>query len=459
MFTMITKQISRWISLALSVWILATVLIFAYKIRAFELGLVGSGLVLAPIILPLLPLAVLLTNRVYKEFKLSLTTSIMQIVFFIGCFAFGATLLNDRASMYSGIALLAVIISLLLLAAKAAFAKTKNKYNDPKKRTITLLALAVVVWLPASLFVNPGWGTLMLFTPYVLIAFVPLLVLLANSWPARSEAIGRLTFAGEMLFLLLWASLGFLYVNGGDTEESTGSLLSKIFGGIWGNDFLIQLSPIALKLVAFLALALLPFIFLYKQGRSILFKVLPIAVTVVAMVFCVMLLFADDKNARNQAQPLTDVYDAIQKDVIDPAGGKAVSYEAVGVGLSEQLKCKPGARCPMIKVSWLVPVDKDKEWDFIWNAIQKEGYSNPDPVFPCFPGTLARGGDCSEWGLKSGSEIWVWVKPVDASKMPAQDVSPKQWRLLEVEITPYETNYIPRQGEVHTLDELNIPAR
>ena len=456
---MLTKKQSLWISLGIGVWLMVAMLIFASRQQLGGFGsITSSWLITAPVVLLLLPLLVPGTNTAYENFKLSRTTSIMQGVFFGLSFIFGIALLVNTNILVNLTLIGVAILSLIVVLVKASLERQKGMKKDVRKVIITLLAFAVVIWLPASLFLNPGWGTLMLLTPYALIALVPLLLLPSNATAARKERLLLSVFVVEVVFLILWASLGFLYVNGGDTDESLGSIVSKLLGGVWERDFLVQLSPILMKLAAWLALSLLPFVLFYKQGKSILFKVVPLGVAAAAIAFCLWSPYADDASLHKQAQPLKDASNAIQKDIISRAGGQLIKSEALGDGLMMQLKCGHSDTCPSVVATWIVPVEKGKEWAFVWDTIQREGYNNPDPVFPCFPGEIETGNSgCSTWGLRKGSEIHISIKRADQSQIPKQDVSPKVWRLVEARLTPYSNFYVPdRKGEVHSLEELNF---
>lgn len=313
------------------------------------------------------------------------------------------------------------------------------------------IILATVVWLPVSiLFVNPGWGTFLLFMPpYFVVPLVPLLLLIANSTPDRKKSFPAPVFAVELAFCILWASLAFFYVNGGDTTESIGSILSDTFGGVWGREFLIQLSPMLLQFAAYLAFALLPFIFLYKRDESRAAGVLlPIGLTIGLLAVVLSTPFMNDTRSKQETADLSGAMASFEQKVMSPAGAQSISSEISGEGLSGQLACESSYECSAVTKSWVVPVESGKEWNFIWDAIQKEGYRHPDPVFPC-RANISGGGECLTWGLKSGSEVFIKIKVPKAEQVPTQSVSPKEWRLVEVKITPYPEGPVRENGEIH----------
>lgn len=317
---------------------------------------------------------------------------------------------------------------------------------------MSYIILATVVWLPVSImFINPGWGTLMLFMPpYFMIPLVPLLLLAANSTPERKKSLPGPVFAVELAFCILWASLGFFYVNGGDTTESIGSILSDVFGGLWGREFLIQLSPMLLQLAAFMAFALLPFIFLYKENESrTVGKLLPAGLTVGLLAVALSTPFMNDTRSKQETADLSGAMTSFEQNVMSPAGAQNISAEVSGEGLSGQLACDRGYQCSAVTKSWVVPVDSNKDWKFIWDAIQEEGYRHPDPVFPCRL-NASSGGKCSTWGLKPGSEVFIEIKVPKDEQIPKQNVTPKEWRLVEVKILPYPDDVPLREnGEIH----------
>jgi hypothetical protein len=88
------------------------------------------------------------------------------------------------------------------------------------------LAILAALWLPFVLVLNPGWLSLILFSPFALISLLPLLILLFNkrTWPP--SAVYRRQRA---LFYTTWFLFGFFFTNFGDTEDSVQSFFSRLW--------------------------------------------------------------------------------------------------------------------------------------------------------------------------------------------------------------------------------------
>lgn len=139
-----------------------------------------------------------------------------------------------------------------------------------KRVVTTLLAGLATAWLPVVVaFLNPGWGSLLIFSPYVLLALLPLIPLALHKNYAASRMPWKF-FVGEIAFYIVWALIGFFFVNGGDTQESVGSLFSRWFGGIFGREYLNQLSGTLMMWSFILAAGLLIFLAIAarKPGNS-----------------------------------------------------------------------------------------------------------------------------------------------------------------------------------------------
>jgi hypothetical protein len=448
---MITKKLSLWLSLATGVILLIAMIGFAIRPEARGFGgMFTAWLIFTPIILLALPLLVPRFNVAYEGAKLSVTTSILQIVFFLSCLAFAGAIFFSKNIILNLVFLGVMLLSLLAVAIKSSAAQWRDSRRDAVKMIIvTALAFLVILWLPISVWVNPGWGTLLIYTPYALLSLVPFVLIIANTTRSRAKVLPTSVFFVELVFLILWASLAFWYVNGDDTDASMGSIISKVFGGIWGRDFLMQLSPIALKLSAFLALASLPLVIFYKQGKSkIWFVVLPIVLSGVGLLGCGWSLVVDDINSHKQAEMVKSADNLVERTILSSTtGSRLLEHRITGDGLLAQLSCKHDAvPCASSESAWAVPM-QGRSWDFVWGLIQKSGYVNPDPIFPCWSN------DCSEWGIKTGSEIRIVVKQIDSKDIPKADVGTKTWRRVEIHISPYDSPVNRSNGEIYDTSE------
>lgn len=94
------------------------------------------------------------------------------------------------------------------------------------KKSSAALAVITTIWLPLSLFLNPGWGTFLLFTPYALIALVPLVAYLVLFGRYSADTFPKLDGALQLIFYVSWIVIGLTLINGGDTQESVHSILT-----------------------------------------------------------------------------------------------------------------------------------------------------------------------------------------------------------------------------------------
>jgi hypothetical protein len=73
------------------------------------------------------------------------------------------------------------------------------------KKLVAALALLATIWLPASLFLNPGWLTLGILSPQAIVGLLPLMILVVNQthpaeklpqwtvgWRLGSSSVGSL---------------------------------------------------------------------------------------------------------------------------------------------------------------------------------------------------------------------------------------------------------------------------
>jgi hypothetical protein len=98
----------------------------------------------------------------------------------------------------------------------------------PKKLSMWL-AIAAAGWLPLSLLLNPGWYTLLLFSPLVCASPAPLLVPLLNlSYPAG--CLPYLESCLELAFYASWMSIGVFTVNFDDTPDGARSIFAEVMG-------------------------------------------------------------------------------------------------------------------------------------------------------------------------------------------------------------------------------------
>lgn len=143
---------------------------------------------------------------------------------------------------------------------------TTDKFQSPDRRRSIILNTLIVVavlWYPISFFVNPGWFTLAIMVdPMRLLgALIPLVAIkFANALRPKGESLPKGLFWMEIAFCILWILLWCFAVNGGDTEESIHSILSRVFGGIWNESVIVDLSGplfgITAAILAALAIAM-----------------------------------------------------------------------------------------------------------------------------------------------------------------------------------------------------------
>lgn len=109
--------------------------------------------------------------------------------------------------------------------------------------------------------INPGWGSLILMSPYALLCLSPLLLPLLNRRYKDGE-LPRAVFVMQLGFYVSLALLACFYVNGGDTESSVGSIFSILFRSFADYHLLLTLSSY-LVVVAFWVVCVLLVLNLY----------------------------------------------------------------------------------------------------------------------------------------------------------------------------------------------------
>jgi len=103
-----------------------------------------------------------------------------------------------------------------------------------RKRSL-VLAIAATLWLPVSLFINPGWAGILIVSPVVLITIVPMLVPLANR--SGDEPLTIVDTCLQLAFYLCWFAVGFFFVNSGDTDGSTRSIFTRLVASTTDRDY------------------------------------------------------------------------------------------------------------------------------------------------------------------------------------------------------------------------------
>lgn len=114
-----------------------------------------------------------------------------------------------------------------------------------RKAQASAVMILAVVWLPAVLFINPGWLSLLLVTPYFWLFVLAPLVLGFTNKAYSEKTIPNDAFYSQIIFYVSWFLLGIFFVNGGDTEDSVQSIFSRILNGLLPKETLIQISGYA----------------------------------------------------------------------------------------------------------------------------------------------------------------------------------------------------------------------
>ncbi len=123
-----------------------------------------------------------------------------------------------------------------------------------RKLMSTILAVLATLWLPLTLFINPGWVTFILFTPYALLFLTPLSLLLVNR-TYKGQDVPPAMFWVQVGFYVSWALMGVFILNADDSMQY--SLFTRNFGNIADPLALIDFSRTLGNLCFFLAAAFL----------------------------------------------------------------------------------------------------------------------------------------------------------------------------------------------------------
>ena len=152
-----------------------------------------------------------------------------------------------------------------------------------------ILALLAALWLPVSFFINPGWLTLIVFSPMALLLFAPLIIPIVNTRRVKVSMLPQLVFVAEVVWCVCWFLAGLFFVNGGDTTESVGSIVSHALEGVMDRQLLAEMSSRVAWLAFWVGLAQLSIILFYRTDRGQNRRVVPVAVSAILGV-CALLL-------------------------------------------------------------------------------------------------------------------------------------------------------------------------
>lgn len=123
-------------------------------------------------------------------------------------------------------------------------------------------AILAMLWLPLVLIINPGWLTLILFSPFVLIAIMPPLLVFLTIQGLRRRAIGAPYVGMIWTFFVSWLVAGLCFINFGDTEDSVQSLMTRMLQGAASRDTLVAISTLLCYSAAILAIGLSVILFI-----------------------------------------------------------------------------------------------------------------------------------------------------------------------------------------------------
>ncbi len=112
-----------------------------------------------------------------------------------------------------------------------------------------ILSLLVTAWVPVVvLFLNPGWYSFILvqsrFWYIDALLALPLIAPIANLH-FRSKVLPRVDSWLQIVMYISWFLMGCLFINEGDTEESVGSLFTKLLVGSFDRHILNVVSSYA----------------------------------------------------------------------------------------------------------------------------------------------------------------------------------------------------------------------
>ncbi|HWZ66005.1 MAG TPA: hypothetical protein VNX65_04445 [Patescibacteria group bacterium] len=167
-------------------------------------------------------------------------------------------------------------------------------------------------------------------------------------------------------------------------------------------------------------------------------KVLAIALLISGGIYLVKI----DHSARKDFAVVMSQMEKIRQDSMVPMGAIEIAGgHSDGNGLLQQMnECGLDRACPNVTRVWHVAVEPGKEWDAIRTVTEKEGLDlDSQSGLTDSRCGLVSPNDCVVYGRKAKGNMAMLVG-IDTDKQPpAQNVSPKIWRRVSVNITPYTT--------------------
>ncbi len=151
------------------------------------------------------------------------------------------------------------------------------------------------------------------------------------------------------------------------------------------------------------------------------------------------IFLAFDLPARQRFAVVNDEVERVRAEVMEPVGAveriEGDRPDIRGNGVFGSLRCYL-ASCPIINRQWFVPIQPGKEEKFMKSILQTGDYQiESEAVLDCTK--LDVGNVCSTTGRKGNLSMSARIYALGDVKAPTHDVSPKQWRLVGLEVVLY----------------------
>jgi len=124
---------------------------------------------------------------------------------------------------------------------------------------------------------------------------------------------------------------------------------------------------------------------------------------------------------RQHVSSLESEVQKIEEDVLKPAGGVGYRANTLAPHWSDQFGCFDAGPCPKVSSVWFVPVEPNKEADFLNSVLQKEDYV----------GTSQSG---IVYASKDNFEMRLEVTPIGSAQAPQPAPAGKEWRFVDVSV-------------------------
>ena len=111
----------------------------------------------------------------------------------------------------------------------------------------------------------------------------------------------------------------------------------------------------------------------------------------------------------------------VERDIIKPAGGVSFRANTLAPHWLDQFGCFDAGPCPKVGDVWYVPIELNKETDFMDAILQREGYT-----------------DTNQSGIiyahKNNFEMRLEITPIGNNQPPYSAPAGKEWRFIDITV-------------------------